>query len=124
MQAGDKCVCHGLLDPTFQPLHSDGMSGATTAIKIWTDCREPGSCSSVPYYQSWKGRHSEKSKQLQVLADKPYYYKLCKDEKVIVDGVTYDTTIRVMPDAIKGECRKVARTEGSHPFMCDACDSL
>lgn len=29
-----------------------------------------------------------------------------------------------MPGASKGECKKIASTKGSHPYICDACHSL
>ena len=41
-----------------------------------------------------------------------------------MEGVEYKSTIRAMPGASKGECKKIASTKGSHPYIRDACHSL
>ena len=131
------CECKGLYDPVFKPVHDDGVSGATTAKKIWTDVKQKKAespfslavdinlikCSCCSDYRTWKEMHCDGAKQLQAIADKPYYYKVC-DEKVTVNGIEYNKTIRALPGATKGECMKKASETGDHPFVCDACDSL
>ena len=62
-----------------------------------------------------EAEHSEKAQELQVIAGKPYYYKVC-DEPIVVEGVEYKSTIRAMPGATKVNARKLPK-EVIHIFV-------
>ena len=117
-------------------MHDDGSAGATTAKNIWTLLRNSETtpswitldpiivkCTCCSDFSSWKKKHYDEAKQVQLVADKPCYYQVC-DEKVEIDGIEYDKTIRALAASNKGACMKRASTSGSHPRVCIACNAL
>ena len=70
-------------------------------------------CNCCSDFSTWKLTHGNEAKQLQSIADQPYYYKVCN---VIVNGTEYSRTIRALPGSTNGECMKQACTAGDHPY--------
>ena len=80
-------------------------------------------CQCCTDYITWKQHHSDRAKSLQIIADQPYYYKVCNEEFEI-HGITYHHTIRALPGSTKGKCLQIASSTGPHPHICHSCFAL
>ena len=86
-----------------------------TVFSCWTD------------YSLWEQNHKEHAEALQIIADKPCYYKICDEDIQVSENGTdhiYSGTIRALASATKGECLRTASNIGLHPYTCDACEAL
>lgn len=81
-------------------------------------------CECCQTFVEWKQAHPILAKSLQELADQPRYYALLPNEKICVEGKEMVGTIRALSGAPLCPCSKVAKTDGPHPYTCDACNAL
>ena len=142
---GDTVNCLGLYDQKYAVLHNDIVAGGTSAKKLWEDGRKNISisytppnasehgelvttCSCCDTFTQWKNNHPGLAKQLQKIADQPVYYQLLPNELISFSigdqKFNYKGTIRALSQAPLGECMKIAKNTGAHPFTCDACYAL
>ena len=117
----------------YTVLHNDGNAGRLRADKLWREGNKAkGSCdlsvnvkcACCSSYKEWASRHTSEAKDLHTLADNRKYYNVLADEKVVVDGVQYEGTIRAAQFGPLGSCSGQAFTQGPHPYICRACASL
>lgn len=80
-------------------------------------------CECCTKYSEWKKNHQDAARELQSIADEPYYYKVC-NKTVTIGSVTYSTTIRALHLAPFGACKGIASKSGPHPYICDSCEML
>ena len=106
-------------------------------MSLWTSSRSAGEepflctseCECCTEYRCWKETHRDAAKELQRLADTPWYYKVCADEQVHVGPHTYVGTIRALHLPPGGACNGKASTVGEldygkHPYTCTVCEAL
>ena len=72
--------------------------------------------------------HPSEAKLLQEEADNTLYYQVYPNQAVTVtlNGMVCNMkgTIRACAAAPKGPCTNSASNRGSHPYTCNACDTL
>lgn len=120
----------------YVALYEDRCGGCTSITKLWeegrnqnsTYCNDHGDiqtvCDCCQTYIEWKKTHPELAKSLQKIADQPRYYALLPNEKILVEGKEMIGTIRALSAAPLGQCTRVAKGDGPHPYSCDACNAL
>ena len=121
----------------YTVLHNDRCGGCTTITKLWEEGRQQSltytssdnqdfktKCDCCKTFIVWKQTHPSLAKSLQKLADQPRYYALLPNENICVDGKEMIGTIRALSAAPLGPCTHLAKSDGPHPYTCDACNAL
>lgn len=133
--------CQGLYDRKYAILYHDRNAGATSTIKLWKKGRQEvftytdshgnscnTACNCCATFAEWKCRHPHMYSDLKKIADEPLYYQAFPEDhvKVTLNGneIELKGTIRALHGAPLGACNKLAKTVGSHPFTCTACNAL